>query len=167
MSVEDHLLGLPRVCHHQKMPAVAQPQLGRLHRDRHPCHLYQLMAPVELEGFSRLEHQRNVNLGGKLALAPPPIPHMAPDTVIAARIAFGLQLLEKNNRTPALPLGKLRILRQCLRQSLYIRPQNRERLRLPMIPKYRLLTPNRLPDRVPGNPQLLCSVPNRTAIPMN
>jgi len=112
VGVENHLLRLTRVGHHQKMPAVAQPQLRHLDRDRHPRHLHQLVTPVELEGFPRLEHQRNINLGRQLALPPAPIPYMPPNAVIAARIAFALQLLKKHNRCPALPFGQLPILGQ-------------------------------------------------------
>ncbi len=148
VGVKNHLLGLTRVGHHQKMPAVTQPQLCNLHRDRHPRHLHQLVAPVELEGFSRLENQWNENVHRKLTLSPAPIPHMPPYAVIAARIAFCLQLLKKNNRGPALPLGKSPILCQRLLQTLYERAQNWPWLRLPAVTESCLLTANRLTNRV-------------------
>jgi hypothetical protein len=128
VGIEDHLLRLSRVGHHQKMPAVAQPQLRRLHRDRHARHLHQLVAPVELEGLPGLEHQRNVYRRRQLALTPPPIANMAPDAVIAAPIAFCLQLLEKNNRRAALTLRQLPVLRQRPLQTLHKGTQHRPRL---------------------------------------
>src|SRR5271157_1626442 len=156
VGIKNHLLRLPRVGDYQKMSAVAQPQLRHLYRDRHPGHLHQLMAPVKLEGFTSIKYQRNINLRRNLSLAPAPIPYMPPNTVIAARITFGLQLLEKYYRSPTLSFGKLPILCQCLLQTFHKCTQNRPRLCPSPVTEGRLLTANRLANCVARNTQFSC-----------
>jgi hypothetical protein len=114
VGIKDHLLGLARVGHHQKVPTVAQTQVRYLHLHRHPGHLHPLVAPVELKRLPGVEHQRDKNLSGQAAFPNAPIPYVPPNAVIAARVALGLQLLKEHDAAPTLTSGKLLVLCQGL-----------------------------------------------------
>jgi hypothetical protein len=107
------------------------------------------VTPVELEGFPSVEHQRNIAPGRQRSLSFLPIPHVPTDAVIATGISFRRQLLEKHNRRPTRPLGKLLVFSQKLLQTLYKYTQNRSGLRPTPIMKRRLITAYRLANRVP------------------
>lgn len=53
VRVEDHLLALTHIGPREHHPAVAEPDIGDLHRRRHALDQDDLMAPVELIGFTR------------------------------------------------------------------------------------------------------------------
>jgi hypothetical protein len=166
VGIKDHLLGLARVGHHQKVPTVAQAQVRYLHLHRHPGHLHPLVAPVELKGFPGIKHQRDKDLRDQAALPPAPIPYMPPNAVIAARVALGLQLLKEHDAAPTLASGKLLVLCQRLLQTLYKCPQDWPRLRSSSIAEGRLLTAHRLAHGVAGNAKLFGCLADRLAVPV-
>ena len=51
VRVEHHLLALARIGAHEHHAAVAEPDVGDLHRRRHAVHDHDLVGPVELVGF--------------------------------------------------------------------------------------------------------------------
>ena len=59
VGVEHHLLRLARIGAHEHHPAVAEADMGDLHRRRHAVQHDDLMAPVELVGLARREGQRD------------------------------------------------------------------------------------------------------------
>jgi hypothetical protein len=65
VGVEHHLLRLARIGPHERHPAVAEPDMGDLHRHRHAVASdHDLVAPVELVGFTRREAQRDIGPAG-------------------------------------------------------------------------------------------------------
>src|SRR3546814_3667886 len=48
VGVEHHLLRLPRLGAHEQHPAVAETDMGGLHRHRHAVHQHDFVAPVAL-----------------------------------------------------------------------------------------------------------------------
>ena len=61
VRVKHHLLGLARIGPHERHPAVAQADMGNLHGRGHAIEDHDLMAPVELVGFTRIEVQRDIS----------------------------------------------------------------------------------------------------------
>ena len=59
VRVEHHLLALARIGAHEQHPAVAEPDVRDLDRDRHAAEHHDLVAPVELVGLARREPQRH------------------------------------------------------------------------------------------------------------
>ena len=55
----------------------AEPDVGDLHRRRHPVHDDDLMAPVELVGFARRERQGNVGFRRRARMPLAPAPRVA------------------------------------------------------------------------------------------
>src|ERR1700736_3904282 len=53
VGVEHHLLRLARIATHKQHAAVTEPDMGGLYDYRHAIEQNDLMAPVELIGFSR------------------------------------------------------------------------------------------------------------------
>jgi hypothetical protein len=68
VGVEHHLLGLARIGPHERHPAVAQADMGDLHRRGHAVD-HDLMAPVELVGLARIEAQRDIGLADASCVA--------------------------------------------------------------------------------------------------
>jgi hypothetical protein len=60
VRIKHHLLRLARIGAHEQHAAVAEPDMGDLHSDRHAVQHDDLVAPVELEGLPRREGQRHV-----------------------------------------------------------------------------------------------------------
>ena len=108
VGVEHHLLGLARIRDHQEHPAIAKADVGDLDRGRHAAEHHDLVAPVELIRFPRSEPQRDEGrhrlAGRHLHIGPFPLPGMAPDRVIAARVAGLLQQIKHpGHRQPLTP----------------------------------------------------------------
>jgi hypothetical protein len=59
VRVEHHLLAFTRIALNEEHPAVTQPHVRDFHRRRDPGDHCNLMAPVELIGFARIEAQRH------------------------------------------------------------------------------------------------------------
>ena len=63
MGVEHHLLRLARIGPHEQHAAVTEPNMGGLHDHRHAVQQDDLVAPVELVGFTRGKAQRDIGCG--------------------------------------------------------------------------------------------------------
>ena len=91
VGVEHHLLALARISADEEHSAVAQPDVRDLDLGRHPRQHHVLVAPVELIGLARREHQRHIGLRRRCRTAPPPRLGVAPHRVVAAAIAQTLE----------------------------------------------------------------------------
>ncbi len=60
VGVEHHLLRLAWIGASEQHPAVTEPDMSDLHDHRHAMQQDNLMAPVELVGFSRCKAQRDM-----------------------------------------------------------------------------------------------------------
>ena len=87
VGVEHHLLARARISADEEHSAVAQPDVRDLDLGRHPRQHHVLVAPVELIGLARREHQRHIGLRRRCRTAPPPRLGVAPHRVVAAAIA--------------------------------------------------------------------------------
>ncbi len=105
MSVEHHLLGLARTGPNEHHPAMAQPHMGDLDRHRRAIEQHDLVAPVELVGFSRRKAQRHKRRShiGRAILAP--APGITPDRIIATLVAEARQFLEHPDQRQPLACG--------------------------------------------------------------
>ena len=94
VGVEHHLLRLARIGPHEQHAAVAEPDVRHLHGHRHAVQQDDLVAPVELVGFTRREAQRHIGCGrrGASLLAPPS--GVATYGIVAAAITAAAQFLE-------------------------------------------------------------------------
>jgi hypothetical protein len=116
MGVKDHLLRLARIGPHEWHPAVAEADMGDLHRHRRAIEDHHLMAPVELVGLARIEAQRNIGAGRRFLRRLRPVRSVAPHGIIAAAIAAVAQLFVDPDQRQALPLRPSGILGQHLVQ---------------------------------------------------
>src|SRR5262249_45672743 len=128
VRVEHHLLGLARVCPHERHPAVAQANLRHLGLCRHPGDDDNLVAPVELVGLTRRKDQRYVGDRRALAHAHLPLPREAAYRIVAAGVASPPQLYEHAIVGQAFAFGLLRALGEHLLQCRHVRSQPRPRL---------------------------------------
>ena len=78
VGVEHHLLARARISADEEHSAVAQPDVRDLDLGRHPRQHHVLVAPVELIGLARREHQRHIGLRRRCRTAPPPRLGVAP-----------------------------------------------------------------------------------------
>ena len=115
VGVEHHLLRLPRIGAHEHHPAVAEPDVGDLHRRRHAVQHDDLMAPVELVGLARRESQRNEGPRRRARMPLPPTCRITANRGVAAVKAKPLQFLEYANQRQTLAR---RLLHIGLQQSL-------------------------------------------------
>ena len=95
MGVEHHLLRLARISAHQHHAAMAETDMRDLHGRRHPDQHDDLVAPVELVGFTRRESQWDESARRRARVRLRPDRGVAADSVIAALVAERPQLLEK------------------------------------------------------------------------
>ena len=70
VGVEHHLLRLARIGPHEQHAAVTEPDMGGLHDHRHAAQQDDLVAPVELVGFTRREAQRDIGCCRRVRRAP-------------------------------------------------------------------------------------------------
>ena len=146
MRVEQHLLGLARIGPNIDRPRGAQPHVRHLHPHRLARDLHVLVAPVELVGLARPEHQRDERWRVRHApasLQPPPR-RVAPDRVVRPVEPLAHQQV-MNPRHPQLlaPRPRLVLFQQLIEPGLE-RRQPRQRLHRPPIGELRI----RLPDRL-------------------
>lgn len=91
MSIKQHLMGLQRVSPNQKRSAVRQLDMSNLKFDPFTADIGPIFAPVELEGFPGLEHQRYIGAApGCLLSAVPfvtPGPRKSRDAFMGAVIS--------------------------------------------------------------------------------
>jgi hypothetical protein len=65
------------------------------------------VAPIKLERFPGVKYQWDINFRYVAALLLPPLSNVAPDTVVAARVAFPLKPFIEGYGGATLPLGEL------------------------------------------------------------
>ena len=128
VRVEHHFLALAHIGAGEDHPAVAEPDLRHLHRRRHAIEHDNLVAPVELKGFARRKAQRHERRRRPFALAHSPHLPIAPDSVVAARIAAAPQFLEHALIGQPLTPRDLGVGRQHRLQRRHVIGQLRQRL---------------------------------------
>jgi hypothetical protein len=94
VGVEHHLLRLARIAPHKQHAAVAEPGMRGLHHHRHAIEQDDLVAPVELIGFSRCKAQRDISCNGRLSALLAPSPGVTPHGIITTVIAAATQFFE-------------------------------------------------------------------------
>ncbi len=148
VRVEHHLLRLARIGAHEHHAAHAEPDVGDLHRRRHPVHDDDLVAPVELVGFARRKRQGNVGFRRRARVLLAPAPRIAANSVVAALVAERPQLLVNADQRQPLARRRLGVRRQQPVERLRPRPELRPRLDLAVIRKRRLPRPQDPPHRI-------------------
>ena len=93
VGVEHHLLRLARIGAHEQHAAVTEPDMGDLHGHRHAVQQDDLVAPVELVGFTRRKAQRHVGRGRRCAALLAPPSGVATHGIVAAVIALPVKSL--------------------------------------------------------------------------
>jgi hypothetical protein len=83
--------------------------MGGLHHHRHAIEQDDLMAPVELIGFSRRKAQRDIGYSGRLSALLAPSPGVTAHGIITAVIAAPAQLFEDPDQRKLLASGFGRI----------------------------------------------------------
>ena len=163
VRVKHHLLRLARIGAHERHAAVAEPDMGDLHSDRHAVQHDDLVAPVELEGLPRREGQRHVGRGRRLPALVGPPPGVAPNGVVAAPVRSA-QLLENADQRQLLAgrLGRVRF--QQFTERRRPLPELRSRLNGALIRKRGLPRPDDFPDDLPRQPQLSTDRLDRLAV---
>src|SRR6478736_2330859 len=154
VGVEHHLLRLARISSHKQHAAMAEPDVRHLHGHRRAVQQDDLVAPVELVGFTRREAQRHIGRSrrGAALLAPPS--GVAPHGVVAAGITAATQFLEQADQRQALPRRLTFIRRQQLIELVAPRSDPRKRLRFPLITELSRLRSDDLPHALPGNTEI-------------
>ncbi len=97
VGVEHHLLRLAGIGPHEQHAAVAEPDMGSLHDDRHAVQQNDLVAPIELVGFPRCKDQRNVSCSRRCAALFVPLPGVTPNGIVSTVVAKPAQLLEQTD----------------------------------------------------------------------
>ncbi len=154
MRVEHHLLGFARIGPDERHPAVAEPDMGNLHRRAHAVDHDDLVAPVELVGFTGRKHQRNVGFGLLLRLTPLPGPAEPAHRIVAATISGKPQILEHQLERHTLALRPLRILFEHLGKLIGKAAELRQWLAPTLVTMLRLLATHDRAHRVPRKPKL-------------
>ena len=154
VGVEHHLRALSRIGADQEHPAVAQPHVRHLELGRHPRQHHELVAPVELVGLARIEHQRHVRLRHRRRPAPPPRLGVAPDRVVAAAIAEIRQRLEDTLQGQPFALRLGLIGREQSIQLIRPRTQLGSRLGPQVVAECRRIRPDHLAHRVARDLQI-------------
>ena len=100
--------GLARIGPYKQHPAMAQPDMRDLDRDRHAVNQHDLVRPVELVGLAGRKAQWHISFGNRRAARGQPLPRVPPNRVIATGVSEPAQFLEDPGlasaaRAPALP----------------------------------------------------------------
>ena len=164
VRVEHHLLRLARIGPHEQHPAVTEPDMGDLHDHRHAAQQDDLVAPVELEGFSRRKAQRDIGRGRRLSALLGPSPGVTTHGIVAAVITPPAQFLEDPDQRQLLAGSLRRIARQQLVEFCCPSAQLRSRLDLTLILERRLTRSQDPADRVPGHLQVPGDLLDRLAL---
>ena len=103
MRIEHHLLALAHIGPGEHHAAVAEPDMGDLHRDRHAIDQHDLMAPVELVGLARRIIERHIGIRCDRSAGLRPGLGIAADSIVAARIAKGANLFVNPDQCQPFP----------------------------------------------------------------
>ena len=118
VRVEHHLLALAHVGTDEHHPAVAKPDMGDLHGDRDASDHHDLVAPVELVGFTRIVGKRDIGLCRHRPSGLRPGPGIAADGIIAALVTNRPKFLEDADQGEPLARRLVRVALQKLVQLL-------------------------------------------------
>ena len=154
VGVEHHLLRLARIGPHEQHAAVTEPDMGDLHGHRHAVQQDDLVAPVELVGFTWRKAQRHIGRGRRGAALLAPASGVAPHGVVAAGITAAAQFLEQADQRQTLPRRLAFIRRQQLIELVAPGSDLRKRLRFPLVAKLRRLRTDDLPHHLPGDTEI-------------
>jgi hypothetical protein len=91
---------------------MAQPDMSDLHEHGHAVEENDLVAPVELIGFTRRKAQRDISRRGRLPALLAPTPGITPYGIVAAVIAASAQLFEDPDQRQLFASGFDRVRRQ-------------------------------------------------------
>ena len=128
--------------------------MGDLDRHRRAVEQHDLVAPVELVGFSGRKTQRHKRRGHTGRAIPAPGPGVAPDRIIAPLVIEARQLLEYPDQRQPLACRLPFVGQQQPVQLSLPRANPRQRLLLPFIGKTRLARSDDLAHCVARNMQL-------------
>jgi hypothetical protein len=87
VRVEHHLLRLAGIGAHEQHAAVTEPDVGSLYDHRRPAQQDDLVAPVELIGFTWSKAQRDVGCGRRCVTLLAPIVPVTPDRIVSTVVA--------------------------------------------------------------------------------
>ena len=145
MGVEHHLLRLARIGAHEHHPAVAEANVGDLHRRRHAVQRDELMAPIKLIGLTRRKAQWNVRRRRRARMLLAPAQRMAPHCRVAAVKAEPLQFLEYPDQRQTFARRLLRVRLQQAIEPLSPWPETRHRPPTSLVAKLRRARANDFP----------------------
>ena len=138
--------------------------MGGLHDHRHAIEQDDLVAPVELVGFSRRKAQRDVGRSRRLSALLAPPSGVTAHGVVAAVIATPAQLFEDPDQRQLLASSLGRIRRQQSVELCCPSSQLRPRLDNTLVLERGLSRPQHLPDRVPRYLQVPGDLLDRLAL---
>ena len=164
VGVEHHLLRLARIGAHEQHAAMTQPDVGDLHEYRHAVEENDLVAPVELIGFTRRKTQRDIGRRRRLPALLAPAPGVTPHGIVAAVVAAAAQLFEDPDQRQLLASGFGRVRRQQFIELRRPTPEFGPRLDRTLILERGLSRPQHLPDRVPRHLQVTGDLLDRLAL---
>ena len=149
VGVENHLLRLAGIGHHQKHPAVTEPDMGYLDAHRHSLQQHVLMAPIELIGCPGGEPQRNEGIPRPGRTRAFPLLGVPQNAVVAALVAALLQNCADLSDRPSASGRLLGVLLQQPVQIIEKRFQSGPWLGPTFIAERGRSAPDDLPYRVP------------------
>ena len=164
VGVEHHLLRLARIGPHEQHPAVTEPDMGDLHGHRHAAQQDDLVAPVELVGFTRREAQRNVGRGRRGAVLLGPSPGVATNGIVAAVIATPAQFLEQPDQGQTFTRCLRFVRQQQLIERVSPATNLRQRLLFSLVAKLGRSRADHLPYDLPRYTQLPADRLDRLAL---
>src|SRR6202795_1197511 len=164
VGVKHHLLSLARITPHKQHPAVAEPDMGRLHDHRYAIQQNHLVAPVELVGFSRRKAQRDVGCSRRLSALLAPPSGVTTHGVVATVIATPAQLFKDPDQRQLLASSLARIPSQQSVELCFPSSQLRPWLDHTLVLERGLARPQHLPHRVPRYLQVPGDLLDRLAL---
>jgi hypothetical protein len=164
VGVEDHLPRLARIGPHERHPAVAEADVGDLHRRRHPVDQDGLVAPVELIRFAGVETQRDICRSRRLTLGLHPRGRVAPHGIVANVVTKRPELLENPDAGQPLALRLPGILHQNPVEFSAPRPDLRPRLDPALIGELGHAGSHHFPYGLPRHPQLATDLLDRLPV---
>src|SRR5216683_8069901 len=164
VGVEHHLLRLAWICPHEHHSAVTEPDMGGLHNHRHAIEQNNLVAPVELVGFTWRKAQWDIGCGGRLSTLFGPCPRIATHRVVATIISSSAQLFEDPDQRQLFTRGLDRV--ACQQRAKFCRPpaELRSRLDHTLILEGCLSRPQHFADRIPRYVQVTRDLFDRLAL---
>ncbi len=149
---------------HEHHSAVTEPDMGGLHNHRHAIEQHNLVAPVELVGFTWRKTQWDIGCSGRLSTLFGPCPRIATHRVVATVISSSPELFEDPDQRQLFTRGLDRV--ACQQHAKFCRPpaELRSRLDHTLILEGCLSRPQHLADRVPRYLQVTRDLFDRLAL---